>query len=571
MKIHPNIAALCCAFLLALSGWAGLPAYAQDQSIDLEDAVAAYMVLAGALADDDVSAARAAAGQMEQALRAIDSSEDSWLDLRDPMTGALNSMARDDADIEAIRRQLQPLSTALEAAAIAARYPGPLMRAFCPMAFDFKGATWLQRDRTIANPYFGASMLRCGEIQAELGHQDHQGHQEHHDHDHGDRAQQNHNQHRADDPVDRMLGREAATQYVCPMHPQIVRDGPARCPICGMNLVLRRQDEGAAATVSIHPAIQQAMNLRTAGVERGRLERPISALGTIQVDQSSITRFTPRIEGWIGELEVTSVGESVRSGQRLFTLYSRELVNVQDEFLQALRAGNRNQIEATRMRLEVLGVQSAVIERIGERGSALTWVPWYAERSGYVAQLNVRPGSYVMPGLDLIELADASRVWLIAEVAGSQMPDLAAGQHAQAQTSSRPGQALHGRVELVYPELDSTTRTARARIVLDNANGALRVGDWASVQIDGPAREGALYIPTEALIRTGTEERVVVQDDSQRFSVRLVHAGIESGQFTEILHGLEAGEIVVVSGQFLIDSEASIRAGHKRMTAHDHH
>jgi len=261
----------------------------------------------------------------------------------------------------------------------------------------------------------------------------------------------------------------------------------------------------------------------------------------------------------------------VRSGQRLFTLYSRELVNVQDEFLQALRAGDRNQVEATRMRLEVLGVQSAVIERIRERGSALTWVPWYAERSGYVAQLNIRPGSYVMPGLDLIELADASRVWLIAEVAGGQMQDLAAGQHAQAQVSSRPGQALHGRVELVYPELASTTRTARARIVFDNANGALRVGDWASVQIDGPAREDALYIPTEALIRTGTEERVVVQDDNQRFSVRLVHAGIESGEFTEILHGLEAGETVIVSGQFLIDSEASMRAGHNRMTSHAHH
>ena len=178
MKIHPNIAALCCAFLLSLSGWAGPHAYAQDHPIELEEAVAAYMALAGALADDDVAAARAAGQEMQQALREIDSSEGSWLDLRDQMTGALESMVRDDADIEAVRRELQPLTTALESAAIAASYPGPLKRAFCPMAFDFEGAYWLQRDRTIANPYFGASMLRCGEIQAEHGHQDHQDHQD---------------------------------------------------------------------------------------------------------------------------------------------------------------------------------------------------------------------------------------------------------------------------------------------------------------------------------------------------------------------------------------------------------
>ena len=582
MKTHQIIAAVCCAFALALSGWAGVPvnAHAQDHPVDLEDAVTAYMALAGALADDDVSAARAAAGQMELALRAIDSGEADWLGLRDRMTGPLDTMARDAADIEAVRRQLQPLSTALEAAAVATGYPGPLKRAFCPMAFNFEGAYWLQRDRTIANPYFGASMLRCGEIQSEIQgdhsqhdhHQDHNDH-EHHDHgQHGHHAQPDHAHHQpADDPVDRLLGREAATQYVCPMHPQIVRDGPARCPICGMNLVPRRQDDAAAATVSIHPAIQQAMNLRTASVERGRLEQPISALGTIQVDQSSLQRVTTRTEGWIGEVGVNSVGESVRQDQRLFTLYSRELVNVQDEFLQALRGGNRNQIEATRQRLEVLGVQAAVVERIGREGQALTWVPWYAERGGYVAALNARPGSFVMPGLDLLEIADASQVWLVAEVAGMQMQDLAPGQHAHARPSSRPGEPLHGRVDLVYPELDPTTRTARARIVVDNASGALRVGDWASVQIDGPAREDALYIPTEALIRTGTEERVVIRDDRQRFSVRQVHTGIESGEFIEILHGLEAGETVVVSGQFLIDSEASIRAGHNRVSGHDHH
>ena len=567
MKNHSTGAALSCAFALMLGLWASLtdPAQARNPAIDLSHTVDAYMALAGALANDDVAAARTAAQQMAQALAALPASPASWTDLRDPMAGALAHMAREDADIEAVREQLQPLSTALEAAAVATGYGGPLMRAFCPMAFSFQGASWLQRDRTIANPYFGASMLRCGEIQQVYGPQEHGSHAQNDSHQHP--AQDRH--HEA--PLERLLGQSESTQYICPMHPQIVRDGPARCPICGMNLVPRRQDDSAAATVRIHPAIQQAMNLRTSPVQRGRLQQPISALGSIQVAQSSLMRLTPRTEGWIGEVGVHSVGERVQQGQRLFTLYSRELINVQDEFLQAQASGNRARIDASRQRLEVLGVQSAVIERIRERNSALTWVPWYAERGGYVAELTIRPGSFVMPGLDLIEIGELSQVWLMAEVAGLHRQDLAPGQHAQARLAHLPGQALQGRVELIYPELDPVTRTARARIVLDNPNGALRLGDWAHVQIDGPAREAVLYIPTEALIRTGTEERVVIQDDRQTFSVRQVHAGIESGEFTEILHGLEVGESVVVSGQFLIDSEASIRSGHKRLSAHNHH
>ena len=575
MKTHQTLAALCCAFVLFLSGWTALPVQAQDHPVDLADTVSAYMALTAALADDDVSSARAAAEQMDQALHAIDAGGHSWHELRDAMTDPLATMARDDADIEAVREQLQPLSTALEAAVRDIGYPGPLKRAYCPMAFDFEGAYWLQRDRAIINPYFGASMLRCGEIQAVIGQNgdDHQDH-EHHDHDHGHHEHDHHDHAHHDDEedvVDRMLGGEATTQYLCPMHPQIVRDGPDRCPICGMALVPRRQDNEGAATVSIHPAIQQAMNLRTAEVTRGQLEQPIHALGRIQVDESSLTRITPRTEGWIGDVGVASTGETVRSGQQLFTLYSRELVNVQDEFLQAVRGGRESQIDATRQRLEVLGVQPEVVERIREAGSPITWLPWYAPRDGYVAALNIRPGSFVQPGLDMLELADPSSIWLIAEVAGQSMQALAAGQHAHAQMNSHPGERLHGQVDLVYPEVNPTTRAAQARIVLDNPNGSLRLGDWAKVQIDGPTLEDVLRIPTEALIRTGTEERVVVQDDEQRFSARVVHAGIESGEYTEIRHGLDAGETVVVSGQFLIDSEASMRAGHARMDGHDHH
>jgi len=133
-----------------------------------------------------------------------------------------------------------------------------------------------------------------------------------------------------------------------------------------------------------------------------------------------------------------------------------------------------------------------------------------------------------------------------------------------------PGDTLRGRVDLVYPELAPKTRTARARIVLDNPEGELKIGDWASLFILAGPKNDIVYVPTEAIIRTGQEERVIVQDDSETFSVRVIHSGLESGEFTEIIHGLDEGDRVVVSGQFLIDSEASINAGHNRLTSHDH-
>jgi Cu(I)/Ag(I) efflux system membrane fusion protein len=370
--------------------------------------------------------------------------------------------------------------------------------------------------------------------------------------------------------VAQILDEPTQTNFVCPMHPQIVQDEPGNCPICGMNLVQRERQAGGSMTVKVHPAVQQAMNLRTTEAKLGRLFRRISALGTLETDQSALTHLHPRTEGWIGELDVSTVGEPVKAGQRLFTLYASELVNVQDEFLQALRSGNEVSIRATQRRLEVLDVQPNVIDLIRKAGAPLTYVPWYAERDGYVSALGIRAGMYVQPGLDMVEIADPSEVWLIADVFGGQIEWLSAGQPVRIGLVSQPGQTLRGRVDLVYPELAPVTRTARARIVLDNPDGDLKIGDWASIFILAGPKNDIVYVPTEAIIRTGQEERVIVQDDSETFSVRLIHSGLESGEFTEIIHGLTEGDRVVVSGQFLIDSEASISAGHDRLTGHDH-
>ncbi|MCH8478144.1 MAG: efflux RND transporter periplasmic adaptor subunit [Wenzhouxiangella sp.] len=406
---------------------------------------------------------------------------------------------------------------------------------------------------------------------------DHHGHahhgHEHHDHDHHDHDHHDHTARPGEDDslAERALGQPGQTHFVCPMHPQIVRESPGRCPICGMALVERERGGDGPASVRLHRAVQQPMNVRFATVERGRLFRRVNALGRFQVDESTLTHLHPRVQGWLDELSVRAAGDPVREGERLFTLYSPELVNIQEEFVQALRSGEPSRIEATRQRLAVLDVQPAVIARIERERRVYTYLPWYATRDGYVVELNVQRGMYVAPGTEMMIVADPTSLWLIAEIAGGQIDWLAEDQVVQIERPSRPGERLRGEVSFIYPELAEPTRTARARIVLDNPNGDLRPGDWARVAIFGDPKPDILYLPTEAIIRTGIEERVVVREDNETFSIRDIHAGLESGRYTEILHGLHEGEEVVISGHFLIDSEASIRAGHGRIGGqHDH-
>ena len=409
----------------------------------------------------------------------------------------------------------------------------------------------------------GTILIACTN---EAGHE----HSEHSEHEHPEHHRHGDPTSDSDGLVERALGQTSGSRWVCPMHPQIVRDGPDRCPICGMALVERARSGDGPVQVRLHPAVQQSMNIRVATVQRGRLFRRIDALGRFEVDQSTLTHLHPRVSGWIEGLSVNAAGDAVTQGEQLFTLYSPELVNIQEEFLQALRSGEQGRIEATRQRLAVLDVQPEVIERIGRERQVLTYVPWYAQRSGYVVELNIRRGMYVAPGTEMISIADPSSLWLIAEIAGARIDWLAEEQRVQIERDSRPGERLNGQVNFIYPELNQVTRTARARIELDNPDGQLRPGDWARIAIFGGPKSDILFLPTEALIRTGTEQRVVIRDDSENFSVRAVHAGLESGRYTEILHGLEEGETVVTSGQFLIDSEAAMRSGHERISGHDH-
>jgi Cu(I)/Ag(I) efflux system membrane fusion protein len=318
--------------------------------------------------------------------------------------------------------------------------------------------------------------------------------------------------------------------------------------------------------VTIAPEIVQNLGVRTAVAERSRLWRGIDTVGYVDYDESKVSHIHLRTEGWIEDMAVQSEGERVTRGQRLFNLYSPELVNAQEEFVQALNIGNKGLISASRSRLRALGIPATQVNRLEKDRKARQTIPVYAPQDGVVSSFSVREGMYVKPAIRIMSLADLSSVWLLAEVFERQADWVEVGQPAEVSLAFLPGRTWEGKVEYIYPSLDPKTRTLKVRLRFPNLHESLKPNMYANVKIYGGPKENVIVIPLEALIRTGRDEHVIVATGAGRFEARPVHAGIESGDWVEILEGVQPGEKVVVSGQFLIDSEASFKASMMRMT-----
>lgn len=417
------------------------------------------------------------------------------------------------------------------------------------------------------------SCPECGMdlVEADSEEMDEHDHDHDHDHEHDQGAEGDGNE----------------TVYTCPMHPDVEQDEPGSCPICGMDLVEADSDEmdehdhehehdhdeedmEEPVDVDVPRGVQQAMNLRTTQAERDQLHRHIETFGRVRFDESRLRHYHPRAEGWIEELDVDAEGDRVEEGERLYTLYSPELINAQEEYLRALRRGDESMIAASRERLEALDVQDEAIDRIREQDAVIKFLPWYARADGEVTALGVREGMYVEPGSEILELADLGAIWVQAEIFGAQADWVEPGQHAEVGLAYRPGTKIHGEISHLYPELDEITRTLRARIPLENPDSHFRPGMWTSVTVHAGDSDEEVFIPLEALIRTGRAARVVVREHEEHFRVVPVEPGEVHGEKVAILDGIEEGDEVVTSGHFLIDSEASLRGGHSRMEGHDH-
>ena len=360
---------------------------------------------------------------------------------------------------------------------------------------------------------------------------------------------------------------QVPVRYRHPMNPTIFSPVPAKDNM-GMDYipVYEDDDPDESTVVRIAPAVVNNLGVRTEQVTRGELSRRIDTVGYIGYDERKISHVHVRTAGWVENLRAQATGDRVRKGALLFEFYSPDLVNAQREYLQASRLDQPQVLPASKERLLALGIPSVHIKRLDDSRSARQRVPVYAPQDGIVARLDIREGMYIKPESELLTLANPASVWVLVDVFERQADWVAVGQKAQVRLPYLPGEIWAGEVEYIYPDLDPKTRTLKVRLRFDNPGERLKINMYANVTIHSSPRENALSVPTDALIRSGDTQRVIVAKGDGRFEPVEVQSGIESGDRIEILAGLENGDTVVVSGQFLIDSEANLRAGLRRLT-----
>lgn len=370
--------------------------------------------------------------------------------------------------------------------------------------------------------------------------------------------------------VDPVTGRRIL-HYHDPMVPGKQFEAPGKSPYMDMMLVpvYAGAQDADPGTVSVSSRIQQNLGLRTGEVVPGRLEPDVSAGGTVAWNDRGQVVVQARATGFIEKLYVRAALDRVVKGQPLVDLYIPDWVAAQEEYLAALRLqgpGLESLSEGALQRMRQAGMseaQIAVVQRTSRVQTRLTVV---APSSGVVTELAAREGSTVMPGLLLMRINDFSTVWVHAEVPESQATQVAVGAPVAARTPAWPGKVFRGRVEAVLPEVDPTTRTRRARVTLANPTGALVPGMFVQTQLRGETARPSLLVPSEALVRTGTRTLVFAVENGG-FRPIEVETGREQGGQAEILGGLSAGQKIVISGQFLIDSEASLKGVEARNDA----
>lgn len=357
--------------------------------------------------------------------------------------------------------------------------------------------------------------------------------------------------------------------WVAPMDPNYRRDEPGKSPM-GMDLVpVYEESKGTMAdnpgAVSISPAVVNSLGVRTAMAGHRSLQASVDTVGYVGYSEDHLTHIHPRVAGWIETLHVKAVGDALVQGQPLYSLYSPALVNAQEELILALERNNTDLIRASEDRLRALQVDDRIIAGIRKDRTVRHNVTFYTPRAGFVDRLPIREGFYVEPGTTLMSVGSLEVVWVEADVFESQMAQIGKGQSVTMTSDAFPGRTWLGQIDHVYPTLDPATRTLRVRILFANADGALRPGMFARVGIQVDPGAPVLSVPRDAVIRTGTQARVVLALEDGRFKSVEVEPGRVAGGFTEIRSGLHHGDRVVVSAQFLLDSESSRSSDFQRL------
>jgi Cu(I)/Ag(I) efflux system membrane fusion protein len=396
--------------------------------------------------------------------------------------------------------------------------------------------------------------------QAATGH-DHAGHE------HADQDPSGHEP--APEGVTSAAAGDEIAHYTCSMHPSVKNAGPGMCPSCSMPLAPVFRRELDSGEVVLDPGRRQQIGVTTARVELRPLAVPVRAAGGVTFDQSRLTDVTLRAGGWIDELYADRLGQRVKEGEPLFTLYSPDLFEAQQKYVEALEklenarklrsplsAGLLLETRRQRLRLSDLGPDQ--LELLEERGLPVELVQILAPASGHVIEKNVVAGAAVSPGMRLLRIAGLDRVWVEAEVYESELGLLAVGDAATVTLRHLPGRSFAGRVAFVYPWLDGATRTGRVRIELPNPGLALKPEMFAQVVFE-PALGERLAVPEEAILYAGDRHYVFLDLGQGRLRPQAVTLGQRAGEWVEVLDGLAPGDEVVTSGNFLIAAEARLK------------
>jgi len=357
--------------------------------------------------------------------------------------------------------------------------------------------------------------------------------------------------------------------WVAPMDANFRSDKPGKSPM-GMDLIpvyegAENNDDDSNA-IKIKASVVNNIGVRTASVKRLDLSQNIETVGYLNYDESKIKQVHVRSDGWIEHLGVKSVGERVKRGQLLFEYYSPDLANAQAEYLQALQTRRTGLIAASAERLRALDFNRDQIDQLRKTRKIQRLVQIRAPQDGVVSSMNVRDGMYITQQQSTFTLADLSSVWLLADVFEDQAQAVKVGQDASMSLSYAPGKHWEGRVEYIYPTLDAKARTLKVRLKFDNPDEELKPNMYAKVSISGVGKDDVLTVPREAVIRSGKRDRLILALGEGRFKSVEVISGIEANQRIEIVKGISENDKVVTSGQFLIDSEASLSASIQRLS-----
>jgi Cu(I)/Ag(I) efflux system membrane fusion protein/cobalt-zinc-cadmium efflux system membrane fusion protein len=347
------------------------------------------------------------------------------------------------------------------------------------------------------------------------------------------------------------------------MDPTFISDKPGKSPM-GMDLV--PVYEGGAKSkdpnvIVIDPAVVQNMGVRIARVNRETLFRHVRTIGEVEVGEDQLSVVNLRFSGWVEQIYADKTGDPVERGDTLFDIYSPGLVSAQEELLLAIRTqGAKSALaRSARRKLELWDISKSDIDAIASERRVRRALPIRAPRSGFVLEKRILEGAHIQEGSDVYHIGDLSRIWVTAEIYEYDAPWVEVGQPAQMELTYEPGKVIEGKVAYIYPTLDRSSRTLKVRLEFDNPGNRLKPGMFATIYIQFQRRDDVLVVATEAIIHSGIRKLVFVTQDDGHFESREITTGLVGDRDgTEVLSGLSEGDLVVVSGQFLLDSESQL-------------